>query len=228
MGSFSWMRADRLTKVGNIYDGCPFKCLIPKEFGGGFIKDHYQDYGYLGADEKYDMYELLAFWNHEIPGLSQSLEWEGKDDGAPMPFMKEIDGFTDKNRGFGIEIGCYDRDIRKLKYPLKLVSIKNTQTYEQCEGISLGDPEQGWGRYSWEKYDEDMRKNKMMSEMHIKKELKMYVDLKTQELKAVLKTTGGLDIGDDDEGFNEIIKAYEKEKVYTCEVINNEKVFTFK
>lgn len=71
MGSFSWNRADNVKKgeAENIYGGCKFKFLIPKEFGGGFIVDTYQDYGYLGSrskdDPKYDMYELLAFWNAE-------------------------------------------------------------------------------------------------------------------------------------------------------------------
>ena len=70
MGSFSWLKADNLTKVANVQYGAPFKFLIPEELGGGYIKDHYQDYGYLGTKEdgtpKYDMYELLALWNHEI------------------------------------------------------------------------------------------------------------------------------------------------------------------
>ena len=45
MGSFSWLKADKLGKVANIVEGAPFKFLIPAEFGGGFVKDHYQDYG---------------------------------------------------------------------------------------------------------------------------------------------------------------------------------------
>lgn len=43
MGSFSWLKTDNLTKVANIQYGKSFKFLIPKEFGGGFIKDIYQD-----------------------------------------------------------------------------------------------------------------------------------------------------------------------------------------
>ena len=35
IGSFSWLKADDLTKVANIAYGHPFKFLIPKEFGGG-------------------------------------------------------------------------------------------------------------------------------------------------------------------------------------------------
>ena len=41
MGSFSWNKADTLTKIENVAYGTPFKFLIPKEFGGGFIKDYY-------------------------------------------------------------------------------------------------------------------------------------------------------------------------------------------
>ena len=59
MGSFSWNKADKLTAIENVACGSSFKFLIPKEFGGGFIKDKYQDYGYLATKEKgkskYDM-----------------------------------------------------------------------------------------------------------------------------------------------------------------------------
>lgn len=34
MGSFTWLKADKLTRVANITYGKPFKFLIPKEFGG--------------------------------------------------------------------------------------------------------------------------------------------------------------------------------------------------
>ena len=138
MGSFSWNKADKLTNIENIGYDRPFKFLIPIEFGGGFIKDYYQDYGYLGTNEdgkpKYDMYELLAFWNN-----AEGLKFEGV-----YPFMKEIDEHTDDNRGKGIDIGCYDEDILKLKYPLKLVSVSFKGTYEDLETCSLGDPDQGF------------------------------------------------------------------------------------
>lgn len=147
MGSFSWLKADNLGKVANIVDDKPFKCLIPAEFGGGFIKDYYQDYGYLGVNPngspRYDMYELLAFWNADESILSR-LNWPGKDEGAPAPMMKEIDRFTDCNRGVGIDIGCYKGQIDQLRYPLKLVSASYTGTYEECEGRSYDDPNQGW------------------------------------------------------------------------------------
>jgi len=141
MGSFSWNKADDLTRIENVADGKPFKFLIPKEFGGGFIKDNYQDYGYLGTKEngepKYDMYELLAFWNK-----AEGLKYNGE-----FPLMKEIDEYTDDNRSEGIGIGCYDDEILKLKYPLKLVSASFKGTYEDLETCSLGDPDQGF----WER-----------------------------------------------------------------------------
>lgn len=162
MGSFSWLKADNLTQIRNVAWGKPFKFLIPAEFGGGFIKEHYQDYGYLGVKEdgepKYDMYELLAFWNAEMQmrnyvnrhdgelhpifdkGLVKDhLQWDGE-----FPMMKEIDQYTMKNRHIGIEIGCYDKEIDQLIYPLKLVSASYKGTYEECEGKSYNDPDQGF------------------------------------------------------------------------------------
>ena len=176
MGSFSWLKADELTQIRNIAYGKPFKCLIPKEFGGGFIKDHYQDYGYLGTKEngnpKYDMYELLAFWNAEMQMrnyvdrndesikaifsgdlVKDHLKWDGD-----FPLLKEIDEYTDKNRLIGIDIGCYDKEIDQLKYPLKLVSASYKGTYEDCEGKSYNDPDQGFcevkrdGSNSWKRW----------------------------------------------------------------------------
>ena len=132
MGSFSWLRADRLTKTSNIYYRCPFKFLIPKIYGGGSIKDHYQDYGYLGTKDnggpKYDMYELLAFWNSNVKDkysldgrtILDSLNWSGKENGSPIPYLKEIDEFTDENRGYGINIGCYDNQIKKINVSTKV------------------------------------------------------------------------------------------------------------
>lgn len=122
MGSFSWLKADDLTKVANIVEGKTYKFLIPKEFGGGFIKNEYQGYGRLGVKEdgnpKYDMYELLAFWNSEckIPFETITIKEELKYDGE-FPLMKEIDKYTDDNRSLGIDIGCYNGQIDKLKYP---------------------------------------------------------------------------------------------------------------
>lgn len=151
MGSFSWLKADNLTKVSNVAYGNLFKFLIPKEFGGGSIKDHYQDYGYLGTKEdgspKYDMYELLAFWNKDLLE-NEELKYDGE-----FPLMKEIDKYTNDNRSLGIDIGCYDNQIDKLKYPLKLVSASYNGTYEDLKTYSYGDPNQGFGETKRERRD---------------------------------------------------------------------------
>ena len=150
MGSFSWNKADKLTNIENVSYGNSFKFLIPKEFGGGFIKDKYQDYGYLGTKEnggpKYDMYELLAFWN-KCEDLEYDLEYDGE-----YPLMKEIDKYTENNRKEGIDIGCYDYEIKELKYPLKLVSPSFKGTYEDLERCSLADPDQGSSPRKRKKY----------------------------------------------------------------------------
>ena len=146
MGSFSWLKADNLTKIANVQYGAPFKFLIPEEFGGGYIKDYYQDYGYLGTKEdgtpKYDMYELLALWNHEA---AEEHGYELRYDGEEIPMMKEIDQYTFYNRNVGINIGCYDKQIDRLKYPLKLVSCSYKGSYEDLDTPSYGDPNQGFG-----------------------------------------------------------------------------------
>lgn len=71
-----------MTNIENITHDASFKFLIPKEFGGGYIKNKYQDFGHLGKKEdgspRYDMYELLAFWNN-----AKDLQYDGA-----YPFMK--------------------------------------------------------------------------------------------------------------------------------------------
>ena len=142
MGSFSWLKADNLTKVANVVYDKPFKFLIPIEFGGGFIKEKYQAYGDLGVKEdgnnKYDMYELLAFWNKDMLE-DGALKYDGE-----FTFMKEVDKYTYANRSLGIDIGCGNDKIDKLKYPLKLVSASYKGTYEDLETRSYGDPNQGF------------------------------------------------------------------------------------
>lgn len=166
MGSFSWLRADANTKTINISFGDEFTCLIPKEFGGGKITGFYQDYGHIGFDKydyenvKYDMYELLAFWNKDMPypyeegkTVGDFLEYDGD-----FPNLKEIDKYTDNNRDIGIDIGCYNKNIEKLKYPLKLVSVNygKTHTYEECLNKSFTDPNQGCP-CTWNEFIDEFR-----------------------------------------------------------------------
>lgn len=180
MGSFSWLKAERTTKVANIMEGKPFKFLIPEEFGGGFIKDLYQDFGLLGTKEdsepKYDVYELLALWNYNGPNMITDKYWDNESrsskevtfDFSQFPKMKEIDPiYTDILRGMGIEM-AYDlwngRPVKDLKYPLKFVSASYNKTYEETEGQSVSDPNQGWWPYTWDDYDNDQAKQEAQQE----------------------------------------------------------------
>ena len=181
MGSFSWLKAERTTKVANIMEGKPFKFLIPEEFGGGFIKDHYQDFGLLGTKEtgepKYDVYELLALWNYNGPNMITDSYWDNESksskevmfDFSQFPKMKEIDPiYTDILRaiGIGMTYGLFDRPVKNLKYPFKFVSVSYNKTYEETKGQSVSDPNQGWGPYTWDDYDKDQAQQEAQQEQN--------------------------------------------------------------
>ena len=150
MGSFSWLRADHTTKRSNLTDGDRYKILIPQEFGGGFIKDTYYDYGYVfeydDTKENADLYGILAYWNK-----CEGMIYDGEEYPSTMEdILARGKTCLQSNRCKGIKIGCYDEQIDKLKYPLKLVSASYKGTYEECEGRSYGDPEQGFCKTYWE------------------------------------------------------------------------------
>lgn len=165
MGEFSFTKADGLTQVANIVYEMPFKLLIPQEFGGGFVKDRYQGGGLVGRKEngepKYDVFELLAFWNREqhttedcvrlawmlgdfSVTADSTIGFTVKHDDRHLPAMKKIDKYTRFNRAFGIWLYNSRRD--HLIYPLKLVSASYQGTYEECQGVSDDDPNQGLKR----------------------------------------------------------------------------------
>ena len=149
MGSFSWLRADKTTERNNLTNGDVYKILIPKEFGGGFIRDTYYDYGYVFAyddtRETADLYGILAYWNK-----CEGMFYVGSEYPSTMEDILECGVTCDQhNRCKGIEIGCCDEDIDKLKYPLKLVSDSYEGTYEDCDMVSYGDPNQGFYKTNW-------------------------------------------------------------------------------
>ena len=148
MGSFSWIRADKKTKRKNLTCGDSYKILIPEEFGGGFIKDTYHDYGYVfyDTDHEADLYGILAYWNK-----CEGMIFYGDEYPSTMKdILERGNTCLQKNRCKGINIGCYDGQIDKLKYPLKLVSASYKGTYEECDGRSCGDPEQGFCKTYWD------------------------------------------------------------------------------
>lgn len=147
MGSFSWMRADKTTKRSNLICGDTYKILIPQEFGGGFIKDTYFDYGYVfyGTDHEADLYGILAYWNK-----CDGMIYDGEEYPSTMDdILKRGKTTLQNNRRKGIGIGCYDAQVDKLKYPLKLVSASYRGTYEECDMKSYSDPEQGFRKTYW-------------------------------------------------------------------------------
>lgn len=163
MGSFSWLRADKTTKRNNLTEGDSYKILVPIIYGGGYIKDTYFDYGKINEyknavyvdykGDKYpleksvraDLYGVLLYWNK--PDMIKRLPHKELPD--IMRIVKY--GYTTAQdiRCAGIEIGCYDEDIDKLKYPLKLVSMSYKGTYETCDMKSYGDPNQGFFKTYW-------------------------------------------------------------------------------
>jgi hypothetical protein len=153
MGSFSWLRADKTTKRNNLTDGDRYKILIPQEFGGGYIKDTYYDYGkifeYDNTRPTADLYGILAYWNK-----CEGMIFDGDEYPSTMRDTLERGRTCEtSNRYKGICIGCYKKDIDKLKYPLKLVSASYKGTYEECEMISYDDPNQGFYKTYWEEDD---------------------------------------------------------------------------
>ena len=149
MGSFSWLRADKTTKRSNLTDGDVYQILIPQEFGGGYIKDIYYDYGkvfeYDDTKETADLYGILAYWNK-----CEGMIFYGDEYPSTMEdILKYGRTCLQNNRHKGIEIGCYDRQIDVLKYPLKLVSDSYKGTYEECDMRSYGDPNQGFYATNW-------------------------------------------------------------------------------
>lgn len=149
MGSFSWLRADKTTKRNNLTDGDVYKILIPQEFGGGFIKDTYFDCGevfeYDDTKENADLYGILAYWNK-----CEGMIFDGEEYPSTMEdILSRGNTCMQINRCKGIEIGCYDEQVDKLKYPLKLVSASYKGTYEDCDSKSYGDPNQGFFKTYW-------------------------------------------------------------------------------
>lgn len=149
MGSFSWTRADKTTDRSNLIDGDVYKILVPQEFGGGYILDTYYDYGYVfeydDSRENADLYGILAYWNK-----CDGMIFDGDEYPSTMKDILERGNTRlQENRCKGIHIGCYDEDIDKLKYPLKLVSVSYNGTYEECDMRSYGDPEQGFCKTYW-------------------------------------------------------------------------------
>lgn len=154
MGSFSFMYADGgKGNQANMLPGDDVRVLVPALFGGGSLDGVYADYGDIAlADETtVDVYELLALWNSSelrdalIGGTGmceEEVNVKGVDD-VWTPFTRMV----------GIRVGCYDEDMLRLDWPLRIVPAENgDSTYENVEGVSVGDPNQGFYARAWDEY----------------------------------------------------------------------------
>ena len=154
MGSFSFMYADGgKENQANMVPGDRVRLLVPEVFGGGSLDGMYADYGEIAlADETtVDVYELLALWNSAelrdaLIGGAGFCEEEVN--------VKGVDGvWTPFARNVGIRVGCYDEDMLRLDWPLRIVPAENGDaTYENVEGVSVGDPNQGFYARVWDEY----------------------------------------------------------------------------
>lgn len=154
MGSFSFMYADG-GKPGqaNMLPGDDVRVLVPELFGGGSLDGTYADYGVVSTDGgDVDVYELVALWNSaELVDVAVNLLGLDEEE-ARVKFMGGA--FTRFARNVGIRIGCYDDDMVRLQYPLRVVPIENASaSYETVGGVSVGDPNQGFEACSWGDYD---------------------------------------------------------------------------
>lgn len=144
MGSFSWLSVTNLNKSCLEYR--PAIVLIPKKFGGGFLRTDEFAFGDVGNK---DVYALLAQWNEPDQCLGKY-----NDNGE----------FDDNDRKIGIKIGCYDKDSYNLDYPLKIIATSNKTTskkYEDFEIFSPACPGQGW-------YHPDRKTGKELKEYYNK------------------------------------------------------------
>lgn len=155
MGSFSFLYADG-GKPGqaNMLPGDDVRVLVPALFGGGSLDGTYADYGVIEFSDgtSVDLYELLALWN-SVELVDAAVNLLGYDEEeARVKFMGGA--FTRFARNVGIRIGCYDDDMVRLQYPLRVVPIENASaSYETVGGVSVGDPNQGFDACPWGDYD---------------------------------------------------------------------------
>ena len=144
MGQFSWL--DCVTgkqivddKRKDVY------LLVPKQFGGGHIKEEcYDGYGRFGG---HDVYDLVVDWNKEYIGevLKMRSDWHcpinDKDALDLVRIMNGEDPVQEK-RWLGIILACYDEDNYRLRFPIK-ITYDEDAVYETSRP-SPSDPNQGW------------------------------------------------------------------------------------
>lgn len=162
MGQFSWL--DCKTKQQIIDDKRKdVFVLVPKEFGGGHIKETcYDGYGHFGG---YDIFDLVADWNRKdlsensnfiFPYSNEQIknkDWYEFYANPNLTKEEVVEKTKEKSNRFfewryiGIALSCYDEDNEALPFPIKITYDEHA-CYELCLP-SKSDPNQGW------EYEED-------------------------------------------------------------------------
>jgi len=157
MGQFSWLDCKNTSRqiLDDVWEDV--YVLVPKEFGGGHIREEYYDgYGRFGGK---DIYDLVADWNREylskhpnhfLPYAKRRIgDYSWYPAYADLSKTREEvlaafgeNHFMPEWRSIGIEIACYDEDAESLPYPIKITHDPNA-VYETCS-FSPSDPNQGW------------------------------------------------------------------------------------
>lgn len=172
MGEFSFTKAiPDGTNVMNILADRKVRLYIPEEirkldkYHRKEIRGIYDNYGRItenGTRRVYDVYELLAVWNADMPygDLDQTVKdflLPIDSDNPIMPTDSEWGSHTDENRNYGIDLFFFRKN---LKYPLKIMGWKivpNHNTYETIDGESYSDPNQGWSVFSYDEWFDMMK-----------------------------------------------------------------------
>lgn len=148
MGQFSWLYSDTGQQMLDDYPANSY-LLVPPPFEGIYgkhIKEEYYDgYGHFG---KYDVYELVAYWNRGyIPEILNDPKWRlssplSQEDKDNMLRFYHGEQLECPIRHIGIFMACYDEDNFRLPYPIKIT--EKPTDYHNAEP-SKSDPFQGWG-----------------------------------------------------------------------------------
>ena len=118
MGFFSWITSDTHRSISNKYSdkgALPVYLYCPD--GTKIYEPDYEGYGEFGG---HDAYALLAKWN----------------------YPEKCCGDEEEDRSIGIDIGCSDKQMAKLKYPLKFAE-SDRYTYDELKP-AMNCPDQGY------------------------------------------------------------------------------------
>lgn len=141
MGQFSWLDCKTGEQVLDDVKRDVY-VLIPRQFGGGHIKETcYDGYGHFGD---HDIFDLVVDWNREHLDCVDPETWVCDWVKTIHEDLKRVDEGSLEKRHVGITLACYDEDNARLRYPIKITHDVDA-VYEWCSP-SETDPNQGWER----------------------------------------------------------------------------------